>query len=453
MRFRCALAITVALTACDRPPGDEAGAGRTAAPLIGGGLHGGDPGAVALLSSPNGGAGPEVFCSGTLVSPRVVLTAAHCIDQAGASPDITVAFGAHAYDDSTRIGVARAATHPGWSGELEDNNDVGVLLLAFPSDPSWAVPLGLDPITQGDLGRPVRRVGFGRHDPDQPKPDGAKRAGDTTITYVASSMDWFFAGDDDLIPCSGDSGGPVLGWHLDGVERLIGVHSFGFGCESSSAGAVRVDLHAESFVLPWIEENDPSCGADNLCAPVGCAADPDCQPCGPEGTCVADCPRPDLDCRTQEVGEICQADSQCTSDLCVYWQAEPSTHFCSSPCDGDGDCPAGMSCQQVEPFGRVCYHDGEPPGLLGSSCEEHGECGSYICADGQCVVRCDLSAGQACPAGFDCARHEADATYYCVAAPDGGSCQAAGPQAPAGLLPLGLLLLLAHVLRRRTRAG
>jgi hypothetical protein len=439
-----ALALLVALAACDGLSGERIG--RRGVALIGGALEGGDPGVVALLAA----ASSEVACSGTMVSPRVVVTAAHCLDS---RQSITAYFGAHAYQEGIRISASRTAPHPGWTGDLQGNYDIGLVLLGFPVDPSWAVPLSLEPLTDDDVDRPVRRVGFGRHDIASEKPDGAKRAGATAITYVSVSMDWFFAGDEELIPCGGDSGGPVLAVpEGEEEERLIGVHSFGFGCESPSAGATRVDLHAADFVLPWIAENDPSCGADNLCARVGCPDDPDCQPCGPDGACTADCERPDLDCRTQAVGEICQADSQCESGLCVYWPGDPTAHFCSRPCGTDADCPSGMSCQPVGSLGRICYYDGDPPGLLGSDCESHAACGSYVCANGTCVTPCESTTGDGCPADFECDSRGEDATYSCYAYPGGGSCRvsAAGPGSGlAGLVLLVTVLCAARARRRR----
>lgn len=435
--------LMLALAACEAPR-----AGSAARPLVGGQLEAGYPGAVALLGDIDGaGSGEEVFCTGTLVSPRVVATAAHCIDEAGASPEITAYFGADAYGAGLRVAAVRAEAHPGWTGNLDDNHDLGLLLLGTPADPSWAIPLQRDPITDDDLEREVRRIGFGRDDPDDPLPDGAKRSGTTTIGFV-STMDWFLAGDDTLITCSGDSGGPVL---LDrgAGEQLAGVHSFGFDCQSGTNGATRVDLYADDFILPWIADNDASCGTDNLCARVGCADDPDCQPCGPDGTCVADCPLPDLDCRTQDIGEICQADSQCTTELCVFWQADPTTHFCSRACDGDGDCPDGMSCRALSPFGEVCYYDDDPPGTLGSACDEPTDCGSYICDDGACVTPCDLSIGQGCPDRFECAPGSSGDTYYCYAqASGGGGCGCHTTPGTAGGAAL-LLLALARLRRRR----
>lgn len=437
------LLATAAAVGCDPASTSVTGA---AAPLIGGVPEDGVPGATALLTDIDGaGSGAEIFCSGTLVSPRVVVTAAHCIDDAGANPEISAYFGPDAYGDGgTRIGVVRAEAHPEWTGAI-GNHDIGVLLLGFAADPAWAVPMYREAIDDDDLGRPVRRVAFGRHDRELEDPDGVKRSGATTITFV-SLDDWFTAGhggEEELITCSGDSGGSVLVADGDG-ELLAGVHSFGGGgdCISSTNGDTRVDLHVEDFLAPWIAEHDASCGADFLCARVGCEEDPDCEPCGPDGECVSGCALPDLDCRTQEVGEICQADSQCESELCVYWRDDPSTHFCSQPCDGDSDCPDGMSCQDVDPFGRVCYHDDDPPGVIGSDCDDGAECGAYLCRDGTCVTTCDLSVGQACPAEFAC-EAGGDGEFYCVPVDrPGGSCGAGGGST---LLGAALALLAAVI--------
>src|SRR6266542_6196421 len=67
------LGIALALAGCQG--GEMGSAGRISSSIIGGTPDSGDP-AVILLRGSFGG-----FCSGTLVAPTVVLTAAHCVER------------------------------------------------------------------------------------------------------------------------------------------------------------------------------------------------------------------------------------------------------------------------------------------------------------------------------------------------------------------------------------
>ena len=210
---------------------------------------------------------------------------------------------------------------------------------------------------------------------------------------------------------------------------VAGNHSYtsGDNCLAPN-GDTNVQLYAEDFIIPWIQENDPSSGLDGVCGRIGCIDDPDCQPCGPDGTCVQDCPLPDPDCNTQVVGGICQAHTQCASGVCAAYRPDPDYSFCTESCDLNNDtCPSGMSCQDIIPLGAICYYDDAPPGVLGDSCETPAECGSYQCDDGQCVITCDLSAGLRCPEDFECESRDDGANYYCRGVPkEEGGCSVGG---------------------------
>lgn len=439
---RTILLAVAAVAACQ--PADPPATGSTAAPLIGGVVHQGDEAAVAI-TTPSGSA----FCTGTLISPSVVATAAHCIDMAGGDPAITVFFGDDTESAGRKVGVALSATHPNWTGSLANGHDIGVMVLNFPQDPFLPIPLNTSP-TPDHIGEPIRRIGFGIYDRDTLDADGKKRMGTTILHQSSVGSDFFYAGDQDLSTCSGDSGGPGL-LTIGDVEYLAGVHSFGFDsgdtrCVPPNNGDTRVDLYVDDFLQPYIDANDPTCGADGICAPIGCSDDPDCTPCGADGTCTDDCPLPDPDCPTSELGEICRADTQCTTGLCVFWIGDPSTHFCSRECDPAGDdCPAGMSCQSVGTLGNVCYYDDEPPGLVGSACEVATDCGSYVCENGTCVTPCDLTKGMGCIPGFSCNSIDDGQNYYCHAddTGGGGGCNSGG-ELPGALLALVMLLGVAR---------
>jgi len=444
MRHLLALAAVLAI-GCAGPDAPTPAGER--APLIGGELSH-DPSVVALARAGS----TSSFCSGTLISPSVVMTAAHCIDMASAE-ETTVLFGDDTHGAVTRIGVRKTQQRVGWNGlnTGAQDFDLGLVLLNFPQDPELAAPVNTTPAT--DLvGSDYRVVGFGVYDQATQDADGKKREGTVVIDQAIDppASDDIIIRDTTTIICFGDSGGPGF-VTIDGVDYVAGVHSWTTGSNCGPPnGDTRVDLYAAEFVLPWIQANDPACGMDGTCARIGCMDDPDCLPCGPDGTCHTDCPLPDYDCRTQDLGEICQVDSQCLSDLCVFWQSDLSTHFCSQTCSGNGDCPDGMSCQSVQPFGMICYYDEPPPGVVGSACSAPTDCGSYKCVEDVCVTTCDLSVGVGCAAGFECRASGDD--YYCFAADSGGGggCRAAG----AGAAPLfGLAVFLLVAIGRRKARG
>jgi len=439
-RLASTIAVVSALAACQgAQPTVERGQGA----LIFGAIDDGHPAAVALSRF------GRPFCTGTLVSPTVIATAAHCVDMLAGDPNVTIFFGTDIEGDGVRIGVRKAAAHPSWTGDLNGGHDVGLLLMDFPVDPEMAIPLSHFDMTQ-EVGTAIERVGFGIYDAASMAIDGRKRTGFTTVTSVPAGADTFIAGDENLITCSGDSGGPAF-MEKEGTVYLAGVHSFGIeGCTTPRNGDTRVELFADDFILPWIQENDPSCGADLLCARVGCVDDPDCEPCGPDGTCTEGCALPDVDCQDRNLGDLCRADSQCTTGQCVVWRAEPNTSFCTETCTpGEDTCARGMSCQTINPFGTICYYDDDPSGVLGSDCEDNFDCGSSLCEGGTCVYACDLSKGQNCPEGFDCS--DEGSGYVCHAQPsESGGCAAAG--GGTGPWWFALFLYIGVLRRRRLQA-
>jgi uncharacterized protein (TIGR03382 family) len=422
--------------------------------IIGGVVDLNDPAVVALsLDSASS------FCTGTLVSPSMILTAAHCLDMGGSSPTFLAFFGSDIHAVGTRVGIKSVKVHPQWNGSA-GQFDIGLARLAFFQDPNLPVPLNTTAISlpPDNAANAYRHVGFGvsartAGGTGLASPDGKKYTGHTTISSLQSDL--IVHGDPNTTICFGDSGGPGL-LMRNGVEQIAGVHSTTTGdlCGPPN-NDTRVDLYVQSFISPYIQANDPACQGGNICARIGCIDDPDCLPCGPDGTCVMDCPLPDPDCPTSALGEICQANTQCMTGTCMFLEADPNFKFCTQPCTlGGNDCPSGMECKTRPGFGDVCDYKKPPHGIVGDSCKQPIECGTYLCLEGMCVNRCDASQGLTClGSNFECRQPKDDPSstrFYCFKLPHHGGCQAGRESAgPLWTLIVVALLSVARARRRR----
>ena len=127
--LRHALPLALAVAGCASNPPEEPSQGTISAPIVGGEL---DLTHTAVLDILVGG---EQSCTGTLISPHVVLTAAHCIVEDVTDPTELVVFTGP--DESNLAGgvlheVVAAPLYPtyGTNPEDEDIGDMAVLVLA-----------------------------------------------------------------------------------------------------------------------------------------------------------------------------------------------------------------------------------------------------------------------------------------------------------------------------------
>ncbi len=232
MRLWSRLGVFVAVTCSSLGIAHAAPAG-LAAPALPDPIVGGEPtepgefdGVVAIVA----GSG---LCTGTVVAPRLVLTAAHCLADVDDDTMVDVYFGEQ-IESTNKVAGVEFGAHPMFCPDCkEDIYDYGYVVIA--SD--FTVPGGfILPITEQDEwdqamveGREVTLVGYGE-DPDVDSADmgiGRKRKVTTTIRRFSDRGLEFYAGGMQQDSCNGDSGGPAFIRVGDGTVRLAGITSRG----------------------------------------------------------------------------------------------------------------------------------------------------------------------------------------------------------------------------------
>lgn len=253
-----ALALPLALAACTAPT-DPPRTSTSDKPIVGGTIDTGDP-AVVILDLGGG------LCTGTVISPHVVLTAGHCVDGSTVNVRFENEFGA----GGEVIQSIQEITH--------QSADLGLIAMGEAS-PVPAIPANIAPL-EGLEGQPVRIVGFGVTS-ENGSDSGLKRQGTASLDDLLSGGEMATTNDPQGT-CYGDSGGPNF-MTIQGVEVVAGVTSR--GTDICGAG-LDIAVRADSF-RTWIDafvamHDTPGCGANGTCVPGCTPVDPDCDIAPPD---------------------------------------------------------------------------------------------------------------------------------------------------------------------------